>query len=184
MMVWMESNSAWPRPAWRSCNVAMFGSNLELTWIELHPEKPDPDPDFEVDSSSRIVEQQQIPIVELRRDQVGRDTKSFLNILCNWLATRWARSTFSSRCPLSSNQSHWLTSATSIIFSEEKFREHWESNPGLLDEKHLCAMHLPPFFFNFVRVRGSNPESYWGSLILTCHELTQHSLEFHSLHFH
>ena len=55
--------------------MAMFGSNLELTWIELHPEKPDPD--FETDSSSRIVEQQQIPIVELRRDQVGRDTKSF-----------------------------------------------------------------------------------------------------------
>ena len=60
--------------------------------------------------------------------------KVFFSINCPWIIsyfcrtglplarTRWAWSTFSSHCPLSSNQHRWLTWATSIIFSsEEKF---------------------------------------------------------------
>ena len=34
-------------------------------------------------------------------------------------STWWVRSTFSSHCPLSSNQHHWLNSATATIYSSE-----------------------------------------------------------------
>ena len=43
--------------------------------------------------------------------------------LANSLRTRWVWSTFSSHCPLSSNQRRWLTSATSIILPLNFF---WE----------------------------------------------------------
>ena len=54
--------------------------------------------------------------------------------------TRWVRSTFSSHCLLSSNQCHWLTSATSIIVPLKFFWDSWESNPGQLDEKQVCYL--------------------------------------------
>ena len=61
--------------------------------------------------------------------------KHFLKValfMCNiglplaW--TRWVPSTFSSHCPLSSKQQHWITSASLIIFPLKKFRECWEVN--------------------------------------------------------
>ena len=63
--------------------------------------------------------------------------------------TRWVQSIFSSHCPLSSNQCHWLTSATLIIFPPEVFWECWELNLGLLSEKQVCYLYamqppLPP----------------------------------------
>ena len=42
--------------------------------------------------------------------------------------TRWVQSTFSSHCPLSSKQRHWLTSAKVTIFSIEKYQESQELN--------------------------------------------------------
>ena len=61
--------------------------------------------------------------------------------------TRWGQTTFSSHCLHSSNQRHWLTSATSVMFPQKTFQEHWESNLWLLVEKqvcYLCAMQPPP----------------------------------------
>ena len=56
-------------------------------------------------------------------------------------------STFSSHCPLSSNQHRWLTSAASIISPLKEFRECWASNTGLLGEKqvYLCATQPPRY---------------------------------------
>ena len=68
-------------------------------------------------------------------------TCSYFFSTCLPLAgTRWVRSSFSSHCPLSSNQRHWLTSATSIIFPVNIFGECWESNPRLLGEKQVCYL--------------------------------------------
>ena len=50
------------------------------------------------------------------------------------------RSTFSSHCPLSSNQCRWLTSAISVIFPLKFFWECRESNPWLMGEKQLCNL--------------------------------------------
>ena len=67
-------------------------------------------------------------------------------LLCRtWLAlssTKWVRSTFSSLCPLSSNQRCQTTSGTSKNF----FQECQESNPVLLGEKQECHFGplLPP----------------------------------------
>ena len=75
-----------------------------------------------------------------------------LKLFCStWLPlaiTRRIWSTFSSHCPLSYSQRHWLTSATSIILYQKFFWECWESNLGLLGENHvcyLCAMQPPKF---------------------------------------
>ena len=54
---------------------------------------------------------------------------------------------FSSRCPLSSNQHNWLTTAMSIICILKKFLELWKLNPELLCKKqvcYLCALQPPP----------------------------------------
>ena len=54
---------------------------------------------------------------------------SFFGITSLPLAfTRWVQSTFSSHCPLSSKQRHWLTSAKVTIFSFEKYHESQELN--------------------------------------------------------
>ena len=58
--------------------------------------------------------------------------------------TRWFRSRFSSHCPLSSNQRHWLASATSIIFPLKKFWECWDSNLGLLGASVLPLCYAAP----------------------------------------
>ena len=67
--------------------------------------------------------------------------------------TRWVRSTFSSLCPLPSNQCWPKISATSIFF-----RECWESNPGrwvrrksALCTSVLCSPHLPGCFYGSTR---------------------------------
>ena len=57
--------------------------------------------------------------------------------------TRWVGLTFSSNCPLSSNQRRWLTPSTTIIFPLKFLGECCELNPGLLSEMqvfNLCAM--------------------------------------------
>ena len=47
--------------------------------------------------------------------------------------------------PLSANQCRWLTSETSIIFPLKIFCDCWESNPGLLGEKHCCPLLITNF---------------------------------------
>ena len=72
-------------------------------------------------------------------------------------STRRVRSTFSSHCPLSSNQRHWLTSSMSVIFSSEFCCECWESHPGQLGPEAsmltivLCCPSLANFFVKLLQ---------------------------------
>ena len=62
------------------------------------------------------------------------------------VSTWWVWSTFTSQCPLSSNQLYWLTIVTLIIFPLKFFWQCWESNLWLLGENqicYLCAKLLP-----------------------------------------
>ena len=72
-----------------------------------------------------------------------------MNLFCSTglplARTKWVWSTFSTPCPLSSNQGGWLTSATSIIFPMIFFGNVGNQTPGLLGEKqgwYLCAAPL------------------------------------------
>ena len=68
---------------------------------------------------------------------VRSQNRSFYGTGLPLARTRWVRSTFSSHCPLSSNQRYCLTSVTLILFPLKFFWDCWESNLGLLGEKQV-----------------------------------------------
>ena len=61
-------------------------------------------------------------------------------------STEWVRLTFSSLCPLHSNQPLSINPNNIDKFRRKFFRNAWNRNPGLLGEKqkcNLCAMQPP-----------------------------------------
>ena len=71
--------------------------------------------------------------------------------------SRWFRSTLSSHCSLSSNQCHWTTSGTLIIFLPKKILDCWETNRGVAEWEartlplcYAAPSHPPP------------PPQHWG----------------------